>query len=99
MLSLSAMSSTELRTLKDKLHTDVEKLEFLKAVERFLKTHPLDGGADSDTVYVVGRLLTLEGIWEIIPADMFRWHLQDTDPASLSVFLETAPEYLAQLER
>ncbi len=99
MFSLSAMSSTELRTLKDKLHTDEQKLEFLKAVDRFLKAHPLDGGADSDTVYVVGRLLTSEGIWDVIPADMFRWHLHDIDPASLSVFLETAPEYLSQLER
>jgi hypothetical protein len=99
MLSLSALSSTELSGLKETLKTDHAKLEFLEAVDRFLKTHPLDGGAETDTVYVVGRLLTSEDIWAEIPAVLFSAKLSHVDVASLNVFLRSAPDYLLEVKK
>lgn len=99
MLSLSALSSTELSGLKETLKTDHAKFEFLEAVDRFLKAHPLDGGAETDTVYVVGRLLTSEDIWAEIPAVVFSVKLSHVDVASLNVFLRSAPDYLLEVKK
>lgn len=99
MFSLSAMSSTELSSLKDNLKTERAKIEFLEAVDRFLKAHPLDGGADSDSVYVVGRLLSREKVWDEIPAHLFISHLPDIPIRSLNVFLRSAQEYLLEVKK
>ncbi|MGV1990049.1 hypothetical protein ACQZ5N_25860 [Agrobacterium sp. 22-221-1] len=94
MISLSAMSSSEFSRLKDDLKRGAVRLQFLKAVNRFLKAHPMDGGADSDLVYMVGESLASVNVWERISPKMIAEYVSYDNSASLEVLLETVPDYL-----
>lgn len=94
MISLSAMNSSEFSRLKDDLKRGAIRLQFLKALNRFLKAHPLDGGADSDFVYMVGESLASVNVWERITPKMVAEYVSYDNRASIEVLLEHVPDYL-----
>lgn len=99
MISLSAMSSSELRRLRDGIENETALAEFVSAATRFLLSHPLDGGANEDLVYMVGRKLTNAGVWEILRPSVFYAVWMTVGTPTINVFLQSAPEYLLSVKQ
>lgn len=99
MLSLSVMNATELEALKPSLGDANGKQRVAVAIEQFLRSHRMDGGADEDLIFLTGRALTKAGIWELLPPKFLAARVKGVDPEMLRHFLSLAPDYLSRVSQ
>ena len=94
MKSLSAMSSTEFNKLREKLGDEAQIKDFVNAVAQLIDSHPHDGGADSDHVYMIGRRLQALHVFDIVPAKLLAAGLIHSDVEQIKNFLACNEKYL-----
>jgi len=97
MKSLSAMSSTEFNKLIEKLGDEAQIKNFVNAVARLIDSHPHDGGADSDHVYMIGRRLHALHVFDIVPAKILAAGLIHSDVEQVKNFLACNEKYLEKV--
>ncbi len=92
--SLGSLESAEIQGLRDSLSTKDGQKEFANCAQRFLKSHPLDGGAEDDFVYVTGARLAKEGVWQAVNPITFARAIPAELISGVRVLLEAGPEGL-----
>lgn len=91
------MNAAELEALKPSLGDANGKQRVALAIEQFLRSHRMDGGADEDLIFLTGRALTKAGIWELLPPKFLAARVRGIDPEMLRHFLSLSPDYLARV--
>ncbi len=99
MFALGALTPSDLAELRDALGSPDVQNDVVKAVRSFLTAHPIDGGADDDQVFMVGRRLANAGMWDQISATKLAAGLRQVSISSIKLFLETVPQYQAAVVR
>lgn len=87
MLSIGALTTSQVEALATRLKEGDGLTEFLAAVSRFLSNTPADDGADSDHLYVRAVILDDEGIWDSVPAVRLAATLRKAPQKAVKQFL------------
>lgn len=90
MIAFEHLEPEDLAEIKGSLAAPEGVKTFLKSVKSFLRKTPVDGGADSDLIYLVGKRLARYGIWDEVPQRLVAATLQDVPKAAVDLLLESA---------
>ncbi|MDX0139339.1 hypothetical protein CN128_24575 [Sinorhizobium meliloti] len=98
MISFTNLVPEELAELRDSLTNPGEIVPFVESVKSFLQCTPIDGGADSDLIYLTGKRLARQGIWDLVPESVLASALVTIPQESVKLFLESAsPDFRARV--
>ncbi|RMI10058.1 hypothetical protein U8C41_23490 [Sinorhizobium meliloti] len=98
MISFTNLVPEELAELRDSLTSPGEIVPFVESVKSFLQCTPIDGGADSDLIYLTGKRLARQGIWDLVPESVLASALVTIPQESVRLFLESAsPDFRARV--
>lgn len=91
MITFESLMPEELDELRAGVADQDGMLAFLDSVTSFLKATPVDGGADSDLIFLAGKRLARHGVWDVVPASAVATTLATVPRQSVELFLEAAP--------
>ncbi|KQS95369.1 hypothetical protein [Rhizobium sp. Leaf386] len=90
MLSISNLRTSQLEDLAERIPKGECVDELVDATRRFLSNISLDGGADSDLVFMSGKRLAAVGVWNSIAPPKLAKALKGVPRETVELFLERA---------
>lgn len=93
MFDFANFEPEDLDELKDRLSNEKDAPTFLLELEKFLKHTRVDGGAESDRIYFLGKQFARAKIWAGLPRERLLHTFLASPRAAVDILLESEPEF------